>query len=158
MSGKLRKPDEETEQNLTITDTVIERVERTRPGQANYLRQQNVHGGELVRQMDDLAAVSAMTHAGTTCVTACIDNVEFRESVPIGHLAEITAFVYDTGETSLETYVSVDHRDPRNRGRSKAVEARFVLVAVDEKGNPQSVPDIQVADANDEELLSEVHR
>lgn len=158
MSGTLRKPDTGKKQSSKISDTVVERVERTGPSQINYLQHQNVHGGELVRQMDDLAAVSAMTHAGTRCVTACIKNVDFKEPIPIGHLAEMTAFVYDTGETSLKTYVSVDHRDPRSQERSKAVEAQFVLVAVDENGGSQSVPDIQTRDAVDEELLKEVPR
>lgn len=145
-------------QNLCISDTIIERAERITPSQANYHQHQNVHGGEMVRQMDDLAAVSAMTLAGKRCVTAHISRVDFKEPIPVGHLAEMTAYVYDTGETSLKVYVSVDHRDPRTHDRSRATEARFLFVAIDESGEPQTVPNVRIEHPIDKDLLERVPR
>lgn len=97
-----------------------------------------------------------MTLAGMTCVTAHIGSVDFKEPIPVGHVAEMTAYVYQTGDTSIRTYVMVDHRDPRTQILSTATEAHFVFVAVDEAGEPQSVPDIQLTTQADQRLLEMV--
>lgn len=141
---------------LRVSETLFKRTQRIQPRQANYPDRQNVHGGEMVRVMDDLAAVPAMTLAQTTVVTAHISSVDFLEPIPVGHVAEMTAYVYDTGDTSLHVYAAVDHRNPRRQGLSRATEACFVMVAVDAEGNPQSVPGIRVEDSNDSELLDAV--
>jgi acyl-CoA hydrolase len=139
---------------MRIAETVVESVERIQPNQANNY--ENVHGGEMVRLMDELAAIAAMEVAGVTCVTAHISSVDFREPVPVGHVAELTSYVYDTGETSLDIYVSVDHRNPRTRSLSRATEACFVYVAVDENDLPQPVPDVVATEPEDDDLLAEV--
>jgi acyl-CoA hydrolase len=92
--------------------------------------------------MDELAAVAAMTVAGETCVTAHIGSVDFRNPIPVGHVAELSAYVYETGTSSLEVRVDVESRDPREEGPSPTTAACFTMVAVDEEGEPVDVPTV----------------
>jgi acyl-CoA hydrolase len=123
---------------VSVLDTYVESIERIQPNQANNY--DNTHGGEVVRLMDELAAVAAMTVAGETCVTAHIGSVDFRNPIPVGHVAELSAYVYETGTSSLEVRVDVESRDPREEGPSPTTAACFTMVAVDEDGEPVDVP------------------
>ena len=126
--------------SFSVEDSYIESTERVQPNQANNY--ENAHGGTVVRLMDELAAVAAMQVAGETCVTAHISSVDFQNPIPVGHVAEMAAYVYETGETSLEVAVTVESRNPRTREPQPTTSACFTLVAVDEDGVPQSVPDV----------------
>ena len=123
---------------VSVLDSYVESTERIQPSQANNY--ENTHGGEMVRLMDELAAIAAMTVAGTTCVTAHIGSVDFRNPIPVGHVAELCAYVYETGTSSLEVRVDVESRDPREEGPSPTTAACFTMVAVDEDGEPVDVP------------------
>ena len=123
---------------VSVLDSYTESTERIQPNQANNY--DNTHGGEVVRLMDELAAVSAMTVASETGVTAQIGSVDFRNPIPVGHVAELSAYVYETGATSLEVHVSVESRDPREDEPSPTTAACFTMVAVDQDGEPVEVP------------------
>jgi len=126
--------------SLTVLDTYVESIERIQPNQANNY--DNTHGGEVVRLMDELAAVAAMTVAGETCVTAHIGSVDFRNPIPVGNVAELSAYVYETGTSSLEVRVDVESRDPRDEELVPTTAACFTMVAVDEDGEPVDVPTV----------------
>ena len=123
---------------VSVLDSYVESMERIQPNQANNYG--NTHGGEMVRLMDELAAVAAMTVAGETCVTAHISSVDFRSPIPVGHVAELSAYVYDTGDSSLEVYVGVESRNPREDEAAPTTAACFTMVAVGEDGDPVEVP------------------
>lgn len=89
--------------SATVLDSYVELIERIQPNQANNYS--NAHGGEVVKLMDELAAVSAMTVAHETCVTASIVSVDFESPIPVGDVAELKAYVYGTGQTSLDVRV-----------------------------------------------------
>ncbi|MFB6301706.1 MAG: acyl-CoA thioesterase [Haloferacaceae archaeon] len=121
----------------TVLDSHVESVERIKPSQANNYG--NAHGGEVVKLMDELAAISAMRVAEETCVTAHIGSVDFEHPIPVGHVAEVAAYVYGTGRSSLQTRVEVKSRDPRDADASLTTAAQFTMVAVGEDGNPVPV-------------------
>ncbi|MFD1634244.1 acyl-CoA thioesterase [Haloplanus ruber] len=123
---------------ITVLDSYVESTERIQPNQANNYG--NTHGGEVVRLMDELAAIAAMTVAGETCVTAHIGSVDFRTPIPVGHVAVLSAYVYETGSSSLEVRVDVESRDPREEETTQTTSACFTMVAVDEDGDPVDVP------------------
>jgi acyl-CoA hydrolase len=125
---------------VPISKSYVESTVRIQPNQANNY--DNTHGGEVVRMMDELAAISAMRVARETCVTASIGGVDFRVPIPVGHVAELAAFAHDTGRTSIEVSVEVDARDPREDAVERTTSARFTMVAVDEDGSPVAVPDV----------------
>lgn len=124
--------------SLTVLNTYVESIERIQPNQANNY--DNTHGGEVVRLMDELAAVAAMTVAGETCVTAHIGSVDFRNPIPVGNVAELSAYVYETGTSSLKIRVDGESRDPRDEELVPTTAACFTMVAVDEDGEPVDVP------------------
>jgi acyl-CoA hydrolase len=126
--------------SVSVLDSYVESTERIQPNQANNY--ENTHGGEVVRLMDELAAIAAMTVAGETCVTAHIGNVDFRNPIPVGHVAELSAYVYETGSSSLEVRVDVESRDPRDEESRSTTAACFTMVAVDEDSNPVEVPSV----------------
>jgi acyl-CoA hydrolase len=124
--------------SVPVLDSYVESTERIQPNQANNYG--NMHGGELVRLMDELAAVAAMTVAGVTCVTAHIGSVDFRHPIPVGNVATISACVYETGDSSLRIRVDVESRNPRDREATPTTSACFTMVAVDGDGNSIDVP------------------
>jgi acyl-CoA hydrolase len=126
--------------SVSVLDSRVESTERIQPNQANNYG--NTHGGEVVRLMDELAAIAAMTVAGETCVTAHIGSVDFRTPIPVGHVAELSAYVYETGTSSLEVRVDVESRDPRDEGTTRTTSACFTMVAIDEDGEPVDVPTV----------------
>jgi acyl-CoA hydrolase len=136
---------------VPVLDSYVESIERIQPNQANNYG--NAHGGEVVRLMDELAAVAAMTVAGETCVTAHIGSVDFLNPIPVGHVAELSAYVYDTGTSSLEVRVNVEGRDPREGETVATTAACFTMVAVDENGDPVDVPAIVARTDREKELV-----
>jgi acyl-CoA hydrolase len=131
-----------TDVSVTVSDTFVESTERIQPQQANNY--ENAHGGEIVKLMDELAAIAAMRVAGVTCVTAHIGSVDFQAPIPVGHVAELSAYVYDTGTSSLDVRVDVESRDPRADEPRRTTSACFTMVAVDADGEPVEVPEVVV--------------
>jgi acyl-CoA hydrolase len=137
--------------SVSVLDSYVESTERIQPNQANNY--ENTHGGEVVRLMDELAAIAAMTVAGSTCVTAHIGSVDFRTPIPVGHVATLSAYVYETGTSSLEVRVDVESRDPRNEETVPTTSACFTMVAVDEDGDPVDVPAVVPQSERGERLV-----
>lgn len=137
---------------VSVTESYTESTERIQPHQANSY--ENAHGGEIVKLMDELAAVAAMQVAGETCVTAHIGSVDFQAPLPVGNVATLSAYVYDTGDTSLGVRVNVEARDPRTNGTETTTSACFTMVAVDAEGTPVQVPDVVAETDRDHELVA----
>ena len=123
---------------VSVLDSYVESTERIQPNQANNY--ENTHGGELVKLMDELAAISAMTVAKETCVTASIGSVDFQNPIPVGYVAELSAYVYGTGTSSLDVKADVECRDPRTEESIPTTAACFTMVAVNETDDPVEVP------------------
>lgn len=126
----------------TISETHLENRERVQPNDTNSYG--TAHGGNIMRWMDELGAMAAMRHAGETCVTAHVDNLDFRRPVPEGETCVTTAYAYATGEASVRVRVQAFHEDPRTGDREQTTDAYFVFVALDEEGTPTPTPDLTV--------------
>ena len=116
------------------------------PTDANPLG--NVHGGVIMRQVDEAGALAAMRHAGAPVVTVRIDSMTFIEPVRIGHLLTLNARVNWVGRTSLEVGVRVEAENPITGERIHTNSAYVVYVALDASGTPQPVPPLALE--NDE--------
>jgi len=139
--------------SVSVLDSFVESTQRIQPHQANNYG--NAHGGTVVRLMDELAAIAAMRVARETCVTAQIGSVEFHNPIPVGHVAELSAYVYDTGRTSLEVRVDVASRDPREDDPRQTTAACFTMVAVDADNRPVAVPDVVPETDRGERLVAD---
>lgn len=110
----------------------------------------NVHGGEIMKLMDDVAGIVATKHAQANIVTAKVDGLEFHYPIHISDLVTCTGKLSFVGNSSMEVYVEVIVEDIRNRREPKlASTAYFTMVALDDNGRPTTVPSLELT--NEEE-------
>lgn len=100
----------------------------------------NVHGGNLMKLMDEAGGSAAMRHAQRPVVTVAVDQVLFREPVHIGDLVTLVAELTYIGRTSIEVRLEVTAQNLFTGQLTHTNTAYFVYVALDEKGRPTPVP------------------
>jgi acyl-CoA hydrolase len=110
------------------------------PEHANNLG--NVHGGWIMKLVDEAGALAAMRHAQKRVVTIAVDQMVFRHPIRTTDLVIINAEVSYTGHTSIETEVQVLAENPITGERWHTNTAYVVYVAMDEYGHPTPVPPI----------------
>ncbi len=108
------------------------------PDMANFSG--NVHGGSLLKLLDQVAYACASRYAGTYAVTLSVDRVLFRDAIHVGELVTFSASVNYTGRTSMEIGIRVDTETIRERTKRHTNSSYFTMVAVDESGRPVPVP------------------
>ena len=122
-------------ESLTIlTDLVL-------PSETNPLN--NLFGGELLARMDRAASISARRHSRRITVTASVNHVAFNRAIPLGSVVTVEAKVSRAFNTSMEIFIDVWLEDRESGIRTKANEAIYTFVAVDETGSPVQVPQIE---------------
>ena len=126
----------------TVSGTYIENRERVQPDDTNNYH--TAHGGNVVKWMDEVGAMSAMRHAGRNCVTAYINKLDFSRPIPQGNTCVIESYAYATGRTSIRVRLRVFNEDPRTGDREQTTDSYFVFVAVDEDLSPTAVSDLTV--------------
>lgn len=108
------------------------------PPDANYLG--NVHGGVIMRLMDEAAGTAAARHCRRPVVTAAIDSFAFLAPVALGHLVTVKASVNDAGRTSMEVGVRVEVENILTGEVTHTASGYLVFVALGEDGRPAEVP------------------
>ncbi len=125
----------------TPTDTRITLSRVMSNAEANLLG--TVHGGNIMKMVDDTAGVSANRFAQGSAVTASMDEMAFVSPVRVGDVLHVSAQVNWAGRTSMEVGVraEVDRWDAVT-DRVHVASAYLVFVAVDAEGGPRTVPEI----------------
>jgi uncharacterized protein (TIGR00369 family) len=100
----------------------------------------NVHGGAVVKLIDEAAGVVASRHARSNVVTASIDRMEFHTPVFVGDLLTVTAGLNLVGRTSMEIGVRVEAENLITGEVRHAATAYLSYVALDTQGRPRTVP------------------
>lgn len=118
----------------TLTDLVL-------PSETNPLN--NLFGGELLARMDRAASIAARRHSRRIVVTASVNHVAFNKAIPLGSVVTVEAKVSRNFKTSMEIFIDVWIEDRESGKRSKANEAIYTFVAVDDTGNPVEVPKLE---------------
>ncbi|WP_066411722.1 acyl-CoA thioesterase [Halorubrum aethiopicum] len=126
----------------SVSDTYIENRQRVQPTHTNNYA--SAHGGNVVKWMDEVGAMSAMRHAGETCVTARINELDFKRPIPQGDTCVIESYVYAAGRTSVRVRLRAFRESPRTGERELTTDSYFVFVAVDAEGSPTPVPELTV--------------
>jgi acyl-CoA hydrolase len=122
------------EQSKTImTDMVL-------PSETNPIN--NLFGGELLARMDRAASIAARRHSRRIVVTASVNHVAFNRAVPLGSVVTVEAKVSRAFKTSMEIFIDVWMEDRESGAKTKANEAIYTFVAVDETGRPIAVPEV----------------
>ncbi|MES2820258.1 MAG: acyl-CoA thioesterase [Pseudomonadota bacterium] len=117
------------------------------PDMANFSG--NVHGGTLLKYLDEVAYACACRYAGRYVVTLSVDQVTFREPIHVGELVTFLASVNYTGSSSMEIGIKVVTENIRERSVRHTNSCFFTMVAVDDQGRPTPVPPRQPESAEE---------
>lgn len=122
--------------NAQLTMTVL-----MTPDKANFSG--NVHGGALLKLLDEVAYACASRYAGRYAVTLSVDQVTFREPIRVGELVTFLASVNYTGSSSMEIGIRVVTENIHERTVRHTNSCFFTMVALDENRKPTRVPPLQ---------------
>jgi uncharacterized protein (TIGR00369 family) len=131
----------------TVEASRITIAQSMQPEHANILG--NVHGGWIMKLVDEAGAMACMRHCHRRVVTVFIDQMEFHQPIRIGDLVTLTAEVTYTGRTSMETEIKVTAEDPITGDQVHTNTAYVVYVALDDDRKPTQVPPIEAITAED---------
>jgi acyl-CoA hydrolase len=121
-------------ESLTVvTDLVL-------PSETNPLG--NKFGGELLARMDRAASISARRHCRRIVTTVSVNHVAFNKMIPLGSVVTIEAKVSRAFKSSMEVVMDIWIEDRESGTRKKSNVGIYTFVAVDESGQPVSVPAI----------------
>jgi uncharacterized protein (TIGR00369 family) len=112
----------------------------------------DVHGGWIMKLVDEAGALAAMRHAQCRVVTVAIDQMTFHEPIRIGDLVILNAELTYVGRTSMEARVEVIAEDPVSGTQARTNTAYAVYVALDDERKPRPVPPLLA------ETKTEIHR
>jgi acyl-CoA hydrolase len=111
------------------------------PDMANFSGK--VHGGTLLKYLDEVAYACASRYAGCYVVTLSVDQVIFREPIHVGELVTFLASVNYSGRTSMEVGIKVITENIRERSVRHTNSCFFTMVAVDDQGKPAPIPALE---------------
>ncbi len=111
------------------------------PDMANFAG--NVHGGTLLKFLDQVAYACASRYAARYVVTVSVDQVMFRQPVHVGELVSFLASVNYTGKSSMEIGIKVIAENIRSQQKRHVNSCFFTMVAVDDDRRPVAVPPLQ---------------
>lgn len=101
-----------------------------------------VHGGTIMKMVDEAAGSAALRHSRCRVATAAIDYMSFLHPVHVGDLVTVMASINHVGRTSMEVGVRVETEDMISGERRHTSSAYLVMVALDAAGHPQPVPPV----------------
>jgi uncharacterized protein (TIGR00369 family) len=122
----------------TVSASRITIAQLMQPEHANNLG--NVHGGWIMKLMDEAGALACMRHAQQRVVTVAVDQMTFRQPIRTTDLVTLTSEVSYVGHTSMEAEVQVIAENPITGERTHTNTAYLVYVALDENHHPVRVP------------------
>jgi len=111
------------------------------PDMANFAG--NVHGGTILKFLDQVAYACASRYAGRYVVTLSVDQVMFRQPIHVGELVTFLASVNFTGNSSMEIGIKVLAENIRTQEARHANSCFFTMVAVDDDRKPVPVPQLR---------------
>ncbi|MCP4682974.1 MAG: acyl-CoA thioesterase [Desulfobacterales bacterium] len=100
----------------------------------------NIHGGSVMKYIDNIAGAVAIRHTRSNAVTASIDRLDFHNPVYIGNILTLKASLNLVGSTSMEVGVHVESEDPYSGKVKHTASAYLTMVALDKNGKPKEVP------------------
>jgi len=99
-----------------------------------------VHGGAVMKWIDEAAYACAVGWCAQYCVTVYVGGIRFYKPILIGNLVEVHAKLVYTGKTSMHIAVDVHARDPRQEGFTATTHCIIIFVGLNEEGRPVPVP------------------
>lgn len=137
----------------TVRHSALTMAQLMLPAQANPAG--FVHGGELMKLMDNAAGVAAARHSHSYVVTAQVNEIQFLHPVRVGSLVLVHATVTFVSRSSMEVRIEVQSEDLDSEKRITALTAYYTMVAVDSEGRPQTVPPLIIYTEEEERRFAE---
>jgi len=125
-----------------VIQSRVQLAQLMQPSQANH--HGNVHGGWIMKLVDEAGALACMRHAQHRVVTVAVDQMVFREPIRIGDLVILKAEVSYVGRTSMEAQVKVVAENPVTGEYVHTNTAYLVYVALGDDGRAMEVPSLIV--------------
>ena len=123
------------------------------PKDANFMG--NIHGGVIMKLIDEAAGTCAFQFCRTDVVTAAIDRIDFHYPVQIGNLISMKANMNYTGTKSMEVGVRVEAEDLATGVVTHCASAYLVFVALGDSGRPIKVPQVKPRTAQQKQWYAE---
>lgn len=111
-----------------------------------------VHGGAVMKWIDQAAYACARGWNETYCVTVYVGGIRFYRPIQIGQMVKIDAKIIYTGSTSMHIAVDVFSKDIATKNYQKTTHCIIVFVAVDEEGKPVKVKKWKPTSTKDKQL------
>ncbi|MBP6563641.1 MAG: acyl-CoA thioesterase [Neisseriaceae bacterium] len=127
-----------TQEPQTVTQRELSMTLLMTPDMANFSG--NVHGGTILKLLDQVAFACASRYAATYVVTLSVDQVLFKEPIHVGELVTFLASVNHVGRTSMEIGIRVEAENIQKRTVRHTNSCYFTMVAVDDERKPARVP------------------
>ncbi len=121
-----------------ISDSQVTLAQFMQPEHANA--RGNVHGGVVMKLIDEAGGLCATRHARRPAVTVAVDSLRFLSPVHVGDLVTFTAHLNWTGRTSMEVEVNVEAENLLTGQKTHTNSAYLVFVALGPDGRPVEVP------------------
>jgi acyl-CoA hydrolase len=124
-------------------------------GIADANASRDIHGGTIMKLVDEAAGAASVRHSRRRTVTASMDRMSFLVPIKIGQLVTFTATVNAAWNTSMEVGVRVEAEDPRTGEVQHASTAYLTFVALDDAGRPTQVAPLKPQTPDEERRMRE---
>ena len=134
----------------TVEHSALTMSQAMMPHQANPFGA--IHGGEIMKIMDEAAAVAAVRHSHANVVTARVDGINFFRPIMVANLVIVNAFLTFVSRATMDVRVEVVVEEIFKEEKHHALTANFIMVAVDDSGKPIDVPPLIISSQKEKEF------
>ena len=121
------------------------------PDMANFAG--NVHGGTILKLLDEAAFSCASRYSKMYVMTAAVDHVMFKAPIRVGDLVTFKCNVNFVGRSSMEVGIRVEGEKIREKEKYHAISCYFTMICVDENGKPQTAPTLNLETETERKLF-----
>ena len=122
----------------TVKESQVVMAAMMQPPDANTWG--NVHGGAILRMVDEAGGAVAIRHSRCRSVTVTMDSMTFKEPVYVGDLLTVRACLTSVGRSSMEVEAQIEAENMLTGEIRAAGTCYLVYVAIDDLGRPTPVP------------------
>jgi len=137
----------------TTGHSFIQMAQMMMPNQANPAG--FVHGGELMKLMDNAAAVVALRHSQSLVATAEVEDIIFKSPVHVGELVVVNARITFTSHSTMEVQINAIAENTLTSEKRQAFSSHYIFVAIDAEGKTVEVPPLIVITEEESRLYAE---
>lgn len=131
----------------SVEESKIQISELMLPSNTNFGGK--IHGGYILKLMDQIAFACASKHSGSYCVTASVDSVNFLNPIEVGELVTMKASVNYVGKSSMVVGIRVESENIQTGKKKHCNSSYFTMVAVNDNGETSTAPGLRLTNKID---------